>query len=152
MVFELEGAHKTKGKDASTLGVQPCSTESSRSSSPVHSNSSRHSSCQPAQENGANRRPRIKLPKLTLRKFNGDITQWSSSFNTAIHSNTELSNVDKFNYLNSLLEKGAADAVAGLALTSANYEEAVSVLKQHSGKLFPSIWKSFSTWKQLPQY
>ena len=133
MVFELEGALKTKGKDASTLEVQPCSTESSRSSSPVLS---RHSSCQPAQENGANRRPRIKLPKLTLRKFNGDITQWSSfwdSFNTAIHSNTELSNIDKFNYLNSLLEKGAADAVAGLALTSANYEEAVSVLKQRFG-------------------
>ncbi|KAL5476354.1 hypothetical protein EMCRGX_G026289 [Ephydatia muelleri] len=51
----------------------------------------------------------------------------------AIHSNTELSNIDKFNYLNSLLEKGATDAVAGLALTSANYEEAVSVLKQHFG-------------------
>ena len=133
MVFELEGALKTKGKDASTLEVLPCSTESLRSSSPVLS---RHSSCQPAQENGANRRPRIKLPKLTLRKFNGDITQWSSfwdSFNTAIHSNTELSNIDKFNYLNSLLEKGAADAVAGLALTSANYEEAVSVLKQRFG-------------------
>eukprot|EP00731_Ephydatia_muelleri_P024188 Em0016g459a len=133
MVFELEGALKTKGKDASTLEVLTCSTESSRSSSPVLS---RHSSCQPAQENGANRRPRIKLPKLTLRKFNGDITQWSSfwdSFNTAIHSNTELSNIDKFNYLNSLLEKGAADAVAGLALTSANYEEAVSVLKQRFG-------------------
>ena len=46
------------------------------------------------------------------------------------YSHTQLSNIDKFNYLNSLLEKGAADAVAGLALTSANCEEAVSVLKQ----------------------
>eukprot|EP00731_Ephydatia_muelleri_P015565 Em0008g1285a len=52
MVFELEGALKTKGKEASTLEVLTCSTEPSRSSSPVLS---RHSSCQPAQENGANR-------------------------------------------------------------------------------------------------
>ena len=45
-------------------------------------------------------------------------------FNTVIHSNSDLSNID---YLNSVLEKNATDTVAGLALNSANYEEAVSV-------------------------
>ena len=51
--------------------------------------------------------PRVKLPKLSLRRFNGDITKWASfwdSFDSAIHSNASLSGVDKFNYLNSLLE------------------------------------------------
>ena len=57
-----------------------------------------------------------KLPKLTLRSFNGDITGWISfwdSYNSAIHQNPDLSDIDKFNYLKSLLEKSAADALAG---------------------------------------
>ena len=46
---------------------------------------------------------------------------------------SSLSNVDKFNYLNSYLESTAAESVAGLTLTSANYEEAVSTLKRRFG-------------------
>ena len=48
----------------------------------------------------------------------------------AIHLNRSLSNVDKFNYLRSYLESTAADAIAGLSLTSANYAEAVDTLKK----------------------
>ena len=46
--------------------------------------------------------PQVRLPKLTIRSFDGDITKWTGfwdSFNSAIHSNTALSEVDKFNYL-----------------------------------------------------
>ena len=52
------------------------------------------------------------------------MTNWMAfwnSFEAAIHNNDELSSVDKFNYLNTLLEDSAAAAVAGLTLTSANY-------------------------------
>ena len=59
---------------------------------------------------------RVKLPKLQLRSFNGDLTRWNAfweSFESAIHSNTELSDVEKFNYLNSLLEHSAQEAVSG---------------------------------------
>ena len=66
----------------------------------------------------------VKLPKLQLHPFNGDLTRWNAfweSFESAIHSNTELSDVEKFNYLNSLLERSAREAVSGLALTAANY-------------------------------
>ncbi len=48
----------------------------------------------------------IKLPKLSIRPFDGDITQWTTfwdSYNSAIHANTSLNDVDKFNYLRSLL-------------------------------------------------
>ena len=38
-----------------------------------------------------------------------------------------------FNYLKSLLEKSAADTIAGLALTTANYDEAISILKKCFG-------------------
>ena len=78
----------------------------------------------------------VKLPKLTLRSFNGDITKWTSfwdSYESAIHNNGNLSDIDKFNYLNSLLEPTARDAVSGLALTAANYHEAISILKKRFG-------------------
>ena len=78
----------------------------------------------------------IKLLKLSLRRFNGDLTRWATfwdTFESAVHRNPMLSSVDKFNYLASLLESTAAEAVAGLALTAANYEEAVAVLKRRFG-------------------
>ena len=76
---------------------------------------------------------RVKLPKLQLHSFNGDLTKWTAfweSFESAIHSNTELSDVEKFNYLNSLLERSAREAVSGLALTAANYRQAIETLKK----------------------
>ena len=78
----------------------------------------------------------IKLPKLVLKRFNGDITKWCSfwdTFEAAIHKNSKLATIDKFNYLNSLLEKTAAEAIAGLAITNANYEEAITILKTRFG-------------------
>ena len=71
-----------------------------------------------------------------MKKFNGDVTNWITfwdSFDSPIHSNNELSNVDKFNYLNSALERSAAETISGLTLTSANYEEAVDILKRRFG-------------------
>ena len=77
--------------------------------------------------------PKVKLLKIELKKFNGDVTNWITFWDSAIHSNNELSNVDKFNYLNSVLEQSAAEAISGLTLTSANYEEAVDILKRRFG-------------------
>ena len=79
---------------------------------------------------------RARLPKLTLRSFDGDITKWPSfwdSFESAIHGNEELSDIDKFNYLKSLLEHTAKDAISGLTITTANYQEAVEILKRRFG-------------------
>ena len=75
--------------------------------------------------------PKVKLPKLSLKTFNGDLTTWTTfwdTFESSIHNNTDLSAIDKFNYLNSLLEGNAATAVSGLTLSSANYDEAVVIL------------------------
>ena len=46
-----------------------------------------------------------------------------------IHKNSKLAAIDEFNYLNSLLDKTASEAIAGLAITKANYEEAIAILK-----------------------
>ena len=92
--------------------------------------------CESQSNYGHNTRPRIKLPKLTLRKFNGDITNWITfwdSYESTIDLNPERSAVDKFNYLTSLVEKTAAETIAGLSVTSLNYEEAVALLKKRFG-------------------
>ena len=92
-------------------------------------------------EGGAESRPpsahnKTRLPKLILNKFDGDLTKWHSfwdSYDVAIHSNPELSSVDKFTYLRTLVEHSAKDAISGLSLTAANYDEAIDVLKTRFG-------------------
>ena len=76
---------------------------------------------------------RSKLPKLVLPKFRGDVTQWRAfwdSFNSAIHSNSFLTKIDKFNHLNSLLEGHALRAIQGHTLSESNYQAAIDILKQ----------------------
>ena len=80
--------------------------------------------------------PKIKLPKLTIRKFNGEITAWTpfwNQFQSAIHNNPSLNDIDKFNYLLSYLEGEAAEEVEGMALTAANYPEAIGRLEERFG-------------------
>jgi len=43
------------------------------------------------------------------------------------------SDVDKFNYLRSLLKHTAYDVIASLTLSSANYVEAIDILKKQFG-------------------
>ncbi len=79
---------------------------------------------------------KVKLPKLMIQPFNGELTAWTTfwdSYDVAIHTNRSLSDIEKFNYLRSLLQGPALDAVAGLTLTAANYGEAVEVLNKRFG-------------------
>ena len=80
--------------------------------------------------------PKVKLPKLSIKRFTGDLTKWVTfwdSFNSSIHTNPTLSSVDKFNYLMSFVESSAAEAIAGLSITAANYDEAIATLKKRFG-------------------
>jgi hypothetical protein len=68
--------------------------------------------------------------------FKRDITQWRTfwdSFNSAVHTNKFLTNIDKFNHLNSLLEGQAKRSIQGLALTEQNYQAAIDILQQRFG-------------------
>ena len=78
----------------------------------------------------------MKLPKLSIPHFNGELTAWDpfwDSYKAVIHDNPDLTDIDKFNYLRSLLEGLALEAVSGLTLTSANYQEAISILEKRFG-------------------
>ena len=81
--------------------------------------------------------PRAKLPKLVLPKFKGDVTQWQGfwdSYNSSIHTNPQLTQIDKFNHLHSLLEGQAAQSIQGLTRTEANYNCAIDLFHKRFGK------------------
>ncbi|XP_053376643.1 uncharacterized protein LOC128547613 [Mercenaria mercenaria] len=74
-----------------------------------------------------------RLPKFSLPNFNGNILEWQAfwdSFSSAVHSNQNLTDVQKFNYLRSQLEDEAARKIDGFALTNANYSNAVELLHE----------------------
>ena len=57
---------------------------------------------------------RVKLPKLTIQPYSGDLVDWTSfwdSFEASIHKSTSLSEIEKFSYLKSLLRGPALEAI-----------------------------------------
>ena len=77
-----------------------------------------------------------KLPKLELPMFDGDPLQWQGffeQFNASIHNNEQLTDIDRFSYLKRYLKGRAFDVVSGLSLNSANYKEAIALLKERFG-------------------
>lgn len=80
---------------------------------------------------------KIRLPKLTIDKFSGDSSSWLSfwsQYENAIHNNKDLTAIDKFNYLHSLVSGTASNAISGFSLTRDNYTEAVELLKARFGR------------------
>ena len=114
-----------------------------------------NSSIQAGTQSNASTIPtHAKLPKLELRKFSGDPINWHpfwESFESAIHKNTTLSDVERFQYLKSLLEGSAAETISGLALISSNYNHAVQLLDKRFGNKQVIISKCFELLMQLPK-
>ena len=82
------------------------------------------------------KRANVKLPKVELPKFDGTVTEWMSfrdCFGNAVHQNSSLSKIDKFTYLKASLTGKAAETIAGLPLTSANYDSAWGLLEKQFG-------------------
>jgi len=78
----------------------------------------------------------VKLPKLSIPKFSGDMLMWQSfwdMFRANIHD-TPLPLVSKFTYLMSLLEGEAQEVIAGLSITDANYGSAILLLQARYGR------------------
>ncbi|XP_070535063.1 uncharacterized protein [Ptychodera flava] len=80
---------------------------------------------------------KVNLPKLTLTPFSGDILTWQSfkdGFDAAVHNDTSLSGVQKFQYLRAHLRDEAERAIQMLPLTNDHYLQAVDVLTKRYGK------------------
>ena len=125
----------TNGNTGEHLGEQSSAQSSSRGTQASATNDAAVTVAQEPQRDGENRvttegnrsatdgEPersvisKVKLPKMVLKKFDGQLTNWATfwdMFVSSVHTNSELSDIDRFNYLHSLLEGPAADAVSGL--------------------------------------
>ncbi|GFV28345.1 DUF1758 domain-containing protein [Trichonephila clavipes] len=83
-----------------------------------------------------NEKERIKLPKLIIPKFYGEISHWLNfwnSFKPAIHEDDSVCKIDKFNYLRSFWGGSAFNLIDGLELTEEHYDHSIDILKQRFG-------------------
>ena len=81
--------------------------------------------------------PHLKLPKLELPKFDGDVLKFQNfggQFEAAVHDNDNVPAVQKFTFLRSVLEGFAYHTIEGFEVTSANYQHAVDALKHRFGR------------------
>lgn len=88
-----------------------------------------NSSC--PSENQPHSASSLRLPKLTIPRFSGDISNWRTFhnlFRVSIHESPKLNPVEKFQYLLTSLGGEALDLVKGLAVTEANYAVAWDLL------------------------
>ena len=73
---------------------------------------------------------KVKLPKLEISKFNGDVINWQGfcdHFCLAIYENNSISDIDKFSYLKTFLCDYANAAISGLSLSAANFVQAIKL-------------------------
>ncbi|XP_011861695.1 PREDICTED: uncharacterized protein LOC105558556 [Vollenhovia emeryi] len=75
----------------------------------------------------------IRLPKIDLPIFSGSYNDWHpffDTFNSLIHSNKSLNDIQRFHYLKSSLKGEAAETVSSLEISSVNYADTWSRLKE----------------------
>ncbi|XP_068229371.1 uncharacterized protein [Palaemon carinicauda] len=79
----------------------------------------------------------VRLPKLDLPHFTGDVLEWNSFwelYNVSVHHRGDLELIKKFSYLQSLLTRDALKLISGFKLGAANYSQAISLLRTTYGK------------------
>ena len=76
---------------------------------------------------------RVKLQKLNIPTFNGDLLNWKQfweQFCVAVHDHTSISNAENLAYLRNALKDGTAKSVIERLLkTGEHYVEATECLK-----------------------
>jgi len=80
-----------------------------------------------------NPKSHIRLPKIQLPIFSGSYENWYTfhdSFEKLIHTNENLSAIEKFYYLRSSLSDKAAEVIKSFDITTDNYAEAWQLLNE----------------------
>lgn len=75
----------------------------------------------------------VRLPELKIPDFDGNFEEWTNFhdlFVTLIHTNQQLSSVQKFQYLKAVLKGEALRLIQSLSVTAENYIIAWSCLKR----------------------
>lgn len=93
----------------------------------IYRNLTKNDSPQPHSCSSSN----IRLPKIVLPSFNGNIKKWPEyfdTFNALIHNSTSLSDTEKFHYLISSLSGEALSVVKTFPMTHEHYRSAYEAL------------------------
>lgn len=88
-------------------------------------------SCSNRGSRTSNNHNLVKLPAITLPKFNGLHQQWlcfRDTFKSLIHSNDDIDNINKFHYLRASLEGSAALVIQSVDFSGNNYTIAWKLL------------------------
>ena len=78
----------------------------------------------------------IKLPSIEIGKYDGSLLSWSlfwDKFTVAVHSRTDLEDIQKYTYLKSYLVGEAKRAIQGISYDKDNYQNAVDALRTRFG-------------------
>ena len=84
----------------------------------------------------------VKLPTLSLNKFDGTFLGWStfwSNFKSAVHERSDLPKAQKFTYLRNLLQEDALKLINNLSVDDASYDVAVKLLTDTYGSKLKGI-------------
>ena len=95
----------------------------------------------------------VKLPKLELKSFDGRALSWQSflgRFDSSIHKNTDLNDIDKFSYLQSFLWSSASQSIYKLTRSAENYTEAINLLHERYGNTQVQISAHVKQFVSLP--
>ena len=74
-----------------------------------------------------------KLPSLNIKQFYGNPLEYQSFWDSsrgAVHENSTLTDITKFNYLKSYLKRQALSAISGISLSGKNYSEATEIFEK----------------------
>lgn len=97
----------------------------------------------------------VKLPKIEIPRFGGDVKGWQTfidMFNSIVHNNSTLSNIEKFNYLINSLTGAPLALVKCTPLTGNNYMIAYNALLeryQNTRLIATSHWQAIMNAKRV---
>ena len=80
----------------------------------------------------------FKLPKMNIPVFSGEYLQWNffwDLFNASVHSNENLTDAQRLQYLKASLKGDAAKIISHLTITDANYAGARNALQKRYANL-----------------
>lgn len=92
---------------------------------------------QSASMNSANTTSQIRLPRIDIPDFNGQLENWTrfrDLYNAMVDSKTNISDVEKLEYLQTKLKGEASSLIKHLSPTNANYKIAWELVKKKYDK------------------
>ena len=93
------------------------------------------SSFQPGNVSASNIESSIRLPKLQLPNFDGNILRWPEFwdiYESSVHRQ-DIPKVVKYSYLKGVLRGSAASAITGVSITNEGYDVAIRILQEKFG-------------------